>query len=271
VGSLPAVSKHEYLSQFFQDDGKAVIVPIDHGTAIPVPGLEDPAGLIERLNPFADGYVVNLGLANACCEQLAGKGICFRTDVYKPAPDGHEDEGSYLVYSIDEALEIGAHAVMNMCYPHHREEARMIRECAELISQSLQTNVPVILETLPFGLGRPADYTVANIRFAVRLAAELGADVVKTAYPGERREFERIVDECYVPVVVLGGAAGDDTAILRMVADSMQAGASGVAIGRNVWQHRNPPRMAAALRAIVHDGASAEAAAKILESGTTSL
>ena len=261
------MTKQDYLSRFLKEDGRTVIVPIDHGTAIPVPGLENPAHLIERLNPFADGYVVNLGAILNCSGVLAQKGVCLRTDVYKPPFGENSDHGSYLVYSIDDALETDAHAVMNMLYPHHPNEAQMHRECADLISESQQTGVPVILETLPFGIGRPDDYTVENIRFAVRSAAELGADIVKTAYPGDRDAFESIVKECYVPVVVLGGAASDDRGILNMAADAISAGAAGVAIGRNVWQHATPERMAKALKAIVHEEASAEKASVILEKG----
>jgi DhnA family fructose-bisphosphate aldolase class Ia len=259
-----AMNKPEFLSRFLQDDGRTVIVPIDHGTAVPVPGLESPADLIGCLNPFADGYVVNLGAALGLADALDGKGICLRTDIYKPAYGDNLDHGSYMVYSIEDALEADAHAVMNMCYPHHLNEAQMFRECAELISQSQMTGVPVILESLPFGIGRPDDYTVDNIRFAVRAAAELGADIVKTAYPGDRDGFESIVKESYVPVIVLGGAATDDAGILRMAADAISAGAAGVAIGRNVWQHPHPERMAKALHAIVHENATADSAIGIL-------
>lgn len=261
------MNKSDLLSKFLKDDGRTVIVPIDHGTAIPVPGLESPVELIERLNPFADGYVVNLGAALACSGALEGKGVCLRTDIYKPPYGDNPDHGSYLVYSIEDALEAEAHAVMNMCYPHHPNEAQLFRECAELVSQSQMTGVPVILETLPFGIGRPDDYTLDNIRFAVRAAAELGADIVKTAYPGDRDGFEAIVKESYVPVIVLGGAATDDAGILRMVADSVSAGAAGVAIGRNVWQHEKPERMAKALHAIVHENATADSAEAILKNG----
>ena len=66
-----------------------MILPIDHGTAIPVPGLEDPRELIGALNESVDGYVVNMGVANAFADALEGKGLCFRTDVYKPAAAGN--------------------------------------------------------------------------------------------------------------------------------------------------------------------------------------
>ncbi|MFK5921682.1 MAG: hypothetical protein QM496_05840 [Verrucomicrobiota bacterium] len=261
-------SKSEYLNQFFQSDGRTVIAPIDHGTAIPVPELGNPSAVIESLNPFVDGYVVNLGLALACHEELSGKGLCLRTDCYKPTYADNEDTGPFRLYSPDEAEAVGAHAVMNMCYTHHRNETEIIRECAELISESLEADMPVILETLPFGIGRPDDYTVDNISFAARMAVELGADVVKTAYPGDASvaDFTKIVDACPVPLIVLGGAAANDApSLLSMVRNAMDAGAAGIAIGRNVWQHANPPKMAAALQAIVHENASVDAALNLLK------
>lgn len=86
----------------------------------------------------------------------------------------------------------------------------------------------------------------------------LGADWVKTAYvPG----FERVVETCYVPVVVLGGPGqGDPRPTLEMVRAAIDAGAAGATIGRNVWQAANPSGMAAALRAIIHEEATVEAA-----------
>ena len=242
-------------------------MPMDHGGAIPVPELDNPAAVIESLKPFVDGYVVNLGIAQACRDALSGKGICLRSDCYKPAYMDNEDTGPFRLYSPDEAAAVGAHAVMNMCYAHHPNESENIRECGELISECLEADLPVILETLPFGIGRPEDYTVDNIRFAARLAAELGADVVKTAYPPHAsvNDFIKVVDACPVPVVVLGGAAGNnDRDLLTMVRNAMDAGAAGIAIGRNVWQHSDPPKMAAALQAVVHNDASVDSALKHL-------
>lgn len=256
------------LQQFFREDGRTIILPIDHGTAIPVPGLESPRALIETLNPHVDGYVVNLGLGIACLDLLEDKAICLRTDCYKPAFGENVDEGSFRLYSVDEASTIGANAVMNMCYTHHPNEVGIFRECAELIAESLECEIPVILESLPFGIGRSADYTLENIGFAMRVAAELGTDIVKTAYPtgASSDEFRALVDACFVPVIVLGGSAmGDDRALLTMVRNALDAGAVGIAIGRNVWQHRTPQRIAAALEAVVHDDASVDSALLLLK------
>ncbi len=261
------MDRDQNLAHFLQPDGRTVILPIDHGTAIPVPGLEDPTGLIERLNPVVDGYVVNLGLAFAAAEVLDGKGVCLRTDCYKPRFGENLDEGSYRLYGADEALTCGAHAMMNMLYTHHPNEAGIFREVAELIGESLESDLPVILEALPFGIGRPDDYTVENIGYTVRAAAEWGADIVKTAFPtgASADQFRTIVEACFVPVIVLGGAAlGDDRALLEMVRKAIDGGAAGIAVGRNVWQHPHPAKIAKALHAVVHDNATVDKALKCL-------
>ena len=68
------MTRQENLETFFRN-GRSVILPIDHGCAIPVPGLANPFELIERVNPYVDGYVMNLGLAMRASDNLAGKGI----------------------------------------------------------------------------------------------------------------------------------------------------------------------------------------------------
>jgi DhnA family fructose-bisphosphate aldolase class Ia len=260
-------NRRRNLRAFFRKDGRTMILPIDHGTAIPVPGLETPRALIRDVNPYYDGYVVNYGLAVAAEAELIGKPFCLRADVYKPAASGNPDHGSFRVYGAGDAKRLGAKAVMNMLYVHHPEEDRIFTECAALISDCHQLGLPVILEALPFGIGRPDDYTTENIRFTVRAAAELGADVVKTAYPGDKDAFATIVAESFVPVIMLGGAAIDDEpSLLQAVHDAIESGAAGIAIGRNVWQHPKPHKMARALHDIVHTGADVRHALSILRS-----
>lgn len=252
------MTRQENLDIFFTD-GKTVILPIDHGVAVPVPGLENPFALIDAVSPYVDGYVMNLGLAMRAADSMAGKGICLRTDVYNTRLTG-DGAGSINVYGAEEAEMVGANAVMNMIYPWSINERMNFQECADIIRSSMDLDIPVILEALPYGLGQSDKYTLENVAFAARLAAELGADVVKVPYPVDAGpgDFKKIVEQVWVPVVILGGAAlNDDAALLQMTEDAMDAGAAGIAMGRNVWQHRNPPAIARSLAAIVHDDADA--------------
>lgn len=250
------------LRHLFGEDGRTVILPMDHGTVIPVPALGRMGELIEATAPHVDGFMVNLGAALAYRECLAGRGVCLRADVAKP----DLDEGSVRVFGPGEAMAAGATALIHMLYPGHFNEAEILLNCAELIAEGLEEDMPVIVEALPEGFGLPQAYTAQAVGFAVRQAAELGAAAVKTAFPtgASQEEFQAIVESCFVPVIVLGGAAmNDEEALLSLVRRAMDGGAAGVAVGRNVWQHPQPALMAKRLAALVHEDATVASALKI--------
>jgi DhnA family fructose-bisphosphate aldolase class Ia len=171
-----------------------------------------------------------------------------------------------LIYDVYDALRIGADAVGAMGLPGARFEADMLPYLSELVSQCAEWNVPVMGEMLPAGFESPGEWwTAENIGHACRIGAELGVDLVKTAYSGDVESFREIVEHVYVPVVVLGGSRSDDPRdLLDSVYGAMQAGASGVAMGRNIFQHPVPDRITAAIAAIVHEGATVDAALDLL-------
>jgi fructose-bisphosphate aldolase/2-amino-3,7-dideoxy-D-threo-hept-6-ulosonate synthase len=109
----------------------------------------------------------------------------------------------------------------------------------------------------------PSDPEV--IQYAGRVAAELGADIVKGFYTGKPDTFRAVIEYCPVPYVVLSGpASGDPEVFLRFVKEAMDSGAAGVSVGRNVWTHKNPTAMTRALCRIVHEDASVGGALKEL-------
>jgi class I fructose-bisphosphate aldolase len=110
------------------------------------------------------------------------------------------------------------------------------------------------------------EYDVEVVKHAARVGCEMGADIVKVSYTGSPESFRQVVEGCTVPVVIAGGAKMDsDRDILEMVRGSIDAGGSGVSIGRNVFQHRNPSQMVRAMAKIVFDNGSVDDALKILK------
>ena len=118
-------------------------------------------------------------------------------------------------------------------------------------------------EMVPGGFDSAPHYrTAESIGISARVAAELGADWVKIPYAAG---FEQITSTCYVPAVMLGGAKkGAEHAMLKTIADALQAGAAGVAIGRNIFQAADPARMTAAIAALIHEGVSVDEAESML-------
>lgn len=103
------------------------------------------------------------------------------------------------------------------------------------------------------------------VKIATRAGAELGADIVKTAYTGTTESFRSVVENIPVPVVILGGAKmNTDAELLAAVKDSVDAGGSGIAFGRNIWEHKDPTSITRAISAIIHKGAKIEEALNML-------
>lgn len=264
-----AFSSHA--KSIFRDNGKTLVVPIDHGTFIPVPALGDAEKVIASLAPYADAFIANMGLVKHCHQAFGGKPILLRADIYRShfalSEKVNDDDAlnMYYGFGMADAMRVNASGVISMMFPGNPNEKEITQNCCRLVSEALHVKMPVMIEAVPFGLGMPEKYTPDNIDYVVRAAAELGADVVKTPFT-DRESFAKTVQQCPVPVVILGGAhQGSTIAVLKMVEDSIAAGGSGVAIGRQLWQDSKPVAMIKALSAVIHDDATAEEAMGMYE------
>jgi fructose-bisphosphate aldolase/2-amino-3,7-dideoxy-D-threo-hept-6-ulosonate synthase len=125
--------------------------------------------------------------------------------------------------------------------------------------------MPLLAMMYPRGPKIKSEHDVEVVAHAARLGAELGADIIKTNYTGDIESFKIVVGSCPAPVIIAGGPkCKTDQEILQTTYESIQAGGSGISIGRNVFQHATPALMVKAMSAIVHKGASVEQALRIL-------
>jgi DhnA family fructose-bisphosphate aldolase class Ia len=125
--------------------------------------------------------------------------------------------------------------------------------------------MPLLAMVYPRGPKVANEKDVENVKIAARLGAELGADFVKVPYTGSPETFKDVVSGSPIPVVIAGGSKLSDEDTLKMVEGAMQAGAAGLSMGRNAFQHEKPVRLVAAACAIVHEGMTAKEAMKILK------
>ncbi len=252
------------LNRIFRPSGRALIVAMDHGLlAGPSRGLEDPAELITRIVAGgADAVLTSYGIARHFARQLAPLGLILRVDGWATSL-GKADFLGPLFYQIEDALRLGADALALNGFPGIPHERTSLENIARAAGLAHPWGLPVMAEMVPGGFESGPEWrTVDNIALAVRVAAELGADFVKTPYVAG---FERVINTCYVPVVILGGAKRDsEQAMLADIKAAVDAGAAGVAIGRNIFQADDPAAMTAALSAIIHRDASVEQALAIL-------
>jgi DhnA family fructose-bisphosphate aldolase class Ia len=256
-------AKVRRLRRLRREDGRAVIVAMDHGAFFGVqPGLDRPGEVIRQvIAGGADAVMATFGIAQACARELAEAGLILRIDG-GVSRLGQRTWRGRQTFDVETALRLGADGVVVMGFPGSENEDQNLQDVAAISEQCHEWGLPLVAEMLPRAFeGGDDARTAENIANAVRIGAELGADLIKTQYTGSVESFRQVLKSAFVPVVVLGGAKmPDDAAVLQTVYDSVQAGGCGVAMGRNLWGHREPEKMTAAVAAIVHDGATVEQA-----------
>lgn len=250
-----------------RESRNTVIVPMDHGVSMgPIEGLKN---LAETVNAVAEGganaVVLHKGVVGFG-HRGYGKdvGLIIHLSASTSlAPDPNE---KVLVCTVEEAIKLGADAVSVHVNVGSKTEAYQLRKLGEISKIAGEWGMPLLAMMYPRGDGIN-QFDEKAVALAARVGAELGADIIKTNFTGDVESFRRVVDGCPVPVVVAGGPKmGSDEDILRMVRMAMDAGARGVAIGRNIFQANNPTKMTRAISMIVHDNADVSEALEFLKS-----
>jgi fructose-bisphosphate aldolase, class I len=239
ASSAAAAGKAYRLGRIFAGDGRTVILPVDHGTMLGrVPGLEDPVALIRAFLPLpCDGFLLGPGVAARTTPLFASRSAPARLltiDTYWRG-DG---AAHVLTTSLERAAALGVDAVKLLMPWDVPPEERAARSAlvGQVISAVEPLGLPVMVEPICLSSPRPAD--AVNIEAdGCRMAAELGADIIKVMYPDDPDLLSAWCSELGVPLVILGGpAGGTPEELYAMVEQAIAAGARGITIGRRVWQ-----------------------------------
>ncbi len=167
---------------------------------------------------------------------------------------------SEQVCSVAHAVSLGAKAVGYTIYLGSSHESRMLSEFGRIQEEAHKQGVAAIAWIYPRGAGVQNDASKEIVAYAARAGLELGADAVKIKYTGDSASFSWAVKSAAgIRVFMSGGPkAPTDEAFLQQVSGVMDAGATGLAVGRNVWQHREPLKMAESLKRVIFDGRSVQ-------------
>jgi fructose-bisphosphate aldolase, class I len=165
--------------------------------------------------------------------------------------------------SIKEAISMGADAVGYTIYAGSEYEAKGFEQAGKIMHEAHDYGIPFILWSYPRGPTIKNDLDPKLVAHAARSGAEIGADIVKVKYTGDPKSFNWVVSAGgKTKVVAAGGVKQEGEEFLRTVRSIMDSGSYGLAIGRNVWQHEDPVRIANATSSIVFDNVSADEAIK---------
>jgi fructose-bisphosphate aldolase/2-amino-3,7-dideoxy-D-threo-hept-6-ulosonate synthase len=248
-----------------RNTGRTIIVPMDHGvTSGPMKGLIDMGKTVELVaDGGANAVLGHLGLA-LHGHRRHGRDvglILHLSGSTSLAPDPNE---KVLVNTVENALKMGADAVSIHVNIGAESEARMLRDLGKVAVECMEWGMPLLAMMYPRGAKIRDEHGVEPVALAARVAAELGADLVKTVYTGDPDSFREVTRGCPVPVVVAGGSKTDERATLELVAGAMEGGAAGISVGRNAFQHPAPDRFVRGAAAIVHERRSVEEALEII-------
>lgn len=233
---------------------RTIIIPMDHGLTLgTISGLEDMAAMVDKIAlGGADAVLEHSGMVGAGHRQY-GKDIGLIIHLSGATKLAVDPNKKVIVCSVERALKIGADAVSIHINIGADDEPEMFQDAQRVVESCREWGVPLLAMMYPRGRKIEDENDPEVVNIAVRAGAELGADIVKTNYTGDIDSFKYIVDGVHIPVIIAGGPKMDTIEdLLHMVYDSIQAGGSGVAFGRNVFQAKDPTKLIRAISRIVH-------------------
>ncbi len=239
--------KNRLSNIFSPESGRTVMLAFDHGYFLgPTSGLERVDLDIVPLTPFADTLMLTRGILRSCIPPTYTGGIVLRASGGPSILKELSDE--QIAVSIDEAIRLNVAAMAVQVFIGGENETQSIHNMTRLVDMGNRHGIATLgVTAVGTDMVRDAKY----IRLAARICAELGASYVKTYYVEDG--FDTVTASCPVPIVIAGGKKLPEVDALHLAHSAIQEGASGVDMGRNIFQAENPPAMIQAVRKVVHE------------------
>ena len=243
-------------------DGRTVMLAVDHGYFQgPTSGLENPRRTVTPLLPYADSLMLTRGVLRTSVDPSLPLPMVLRvsggTSILKELSD------EVVTTSMEEAIRLNASAVAVSIFVGSEHEKESLANLSEMVNAGERYGMPVLAVT---AVGREMARDARYLGLACRIAAELGATLVKTYYC---EDFGKVVDGCPVPVIIAGGKKVPEKDALHLASNAVKEGAVGVDMGRNIFQSSNPVGMIRAVRAVVHEGKGPDDAMQIFNKAPT--
>ncbi|MFC2161463.1 3-hydroxy-5-phosphonooxypentane-2,4-dione thiolase [Acidobacteriota bacterium] len=239
--------------------GRTVMLAVDHGYFLgPTKNLEDAQSTIKPLLSYADALMLTRGILRTSVTPKTSIPIVLRVSGGSSII-GNDLSNEGITTSMEEAVRLNVSAVALSIFVGSEYEHQTLENLAFLVDEGQALGIPVLAVT---AVGKELGKRDARfLALSCRIAAEIGASFVKTYYCDE---FEKVVESCPVPVVIAGGPKLEtELDAFQMAYDAIQKGASGVDMGRNIWQNPHPIGMIKAIKAVVHKNARPQEALEI--------
>lgn len=236
------------------EDGRCLMLAVDHGYFLgPTERLEVPRKTITPLLPYADSLMLTRGVLRTSVPPERDIPVVLRVSG-GTSIIGEDLSKETITVSIEEAIKLNASCLALSIFVGSKYEHQTLANLAKLVDEGEKYGIPVLAVT---AVGKEMGRDTRYLGLACRIAAELGAHVVKSYYCDN---FEQVVEGCPVPLIIAGGKKLPEVDALKLSYDAIHHGASGVDMGRNIWQSDWPVAMIKAVKAIVHKSADVKEA-----------
>jgi putative autoinducer-2 (AI-2) aldolase len=248
------------LSRVFNPkDGKTIMLAIDHGYFQgPTTGLERVDVDIMPLVPYADTLMCTRGILRSVVPPSMTKAVMMRASGGPSILKELSNED--IAMDIEDCIRLGVCGTAIQVFIGGEFESRSVVNMTKLVDAGLRYGIPTMAVT---AVGREMARTPKYFRLATRMCAELGANVIKTYYTDEG--FETVTACCPVPIVIAGGKKRPEMDAIEMAYRAIDQGASGVDMGRNIFQSDSPHGMMQAINAVVHGNAKPKEAFEVYQ------
>ena len=249
------------LKRLFKHSRRLFIEPMDNGITVgPVEGLKDMGRTVKQvIGGGVDAVIVHKGLVGQITELLGPGGgelivHLSASTAFAPAPNKKE-----LISSVEHAIRLGATGVSVHVNLGDAHESQMLKDLGKVAEHCAFWGMPLLAMMYVRDGIEESEYDPAKIRHAARVAEEVGADIIKVNYTGSADTFAEVTRSVKVPVVIAGGPKLASTRdLLAMISNALEAGAGGVALGRNVFQDRDPQLLAGKIRRVLDEQLTGE-------------
>jgi len=239
----------KHLANIFDpQSGNTVMFAFDHGYFMgSTAGLERLDLVIPQLLPAIDVLMGTRGALRTCVPPESRKAIALRVS---SGSSMLNDDLSHEIVAVDmeDAIRMNADCLAVQTFIGAQGQLSSIQNLSNCINLGLRYSIPVLGVV---AVGKDMERTDRFFKLATRIVAEMGANIIKTYYCDN---FEEVVAACPVPIVVAGGKKLPENEALTLAYKSMQGGARGLDMGRNIFQSEHSLEMALAIRKIVHEG-----------------
>ena len=245
----------KHLANIFDPkSGNTVMFAFDHGYFMgSTAGLERLDLVIPKLMPSIDCLMGTRGALRTCVPPENRKAIALRVS---SGSSMLNDDLSHEVVAVDvaDAIRMNADCMAVQTFIGADGQLSSIDNLSQVINAGFKYSIPTLGVV---AVGKEMARTSRFFKLATRIIAEMGVQLVKTYYfedPDDPNGFEEVVAACPVPIVVAGGKKLPEKDALAMAYKSIQGGARGLDMGRNIFQSPHSVEMAQAIRRIVHEG-----------------